>query len=148
MKITKTHISLSGKRVPCGAEQRTCPRGGHQPVVVGSTEEQQFQKAVERHESKAVEPVKRTGMTTPEAQQMVIQTFKDISGDGYEAALENELGSGNAKQYLDGPAAYAELEARLLAHTTGNLNPAERETVIDQMETAWNYGYENGLWDS
>lgn len=37
MEMQKTHISLSGKRVPCGARKRPCPRKGHQMVAVAPT---------------------------------------------------------------------------------------------------------------
>lgn len=46
--VEKTHISLSGKRVPCTATLRDCPRGGHETVPVGSPNEQAFQAAASR----------------------------------------------------------------------------------------------------
>jgi hypothetical protein len=48
MNAVKTHISLSGKRVPCKAEFRTCPRGGHEAVNESSPAEGQFQEAGKR----------------------------------------------------------------------------------------------------
>jgi hypothetical protein len=36
METITTHISLSGKRVPCGATKRRCPRKGHQIVAASS----------------------------------------------------------------------------------------------------------------
>lgn len=49
METIRTHISLSGKRVPCGATKRPCPRKGHQIIAAPSD-------PIRRSQRNSVEP--------------------------------------------------------------------------------------------
>jgi hypothetical protein len=56
MTTAKTHISLSGKRVPCNAEERACPRGGHEAAPVNDkvmTRIYAFNEAADRFQAAA-----------------------------------------------------------------------------------------------